>query len=250
MRAGTGRAPGQSGDGQGQENGQGRGNGQGRNERPAYARGTPEEQNLRNNTRYIAPDAKTMLVAVLSLLLGAAVTCVLVLAPLYAFAHAWGWLLREQGVLTWSHGQASASVTALPWLLPTAIAAGITLILFLYWWGTLVSGGPGRGEHRASAVGWAAAVTAGLALIMLAAPPAIAWLYHSTGALGTVVHFFGFGGSGPRSVAALTGVVAAIATLAGSLQKQLARPGEGSLPRQARPKAVRSRPPSRGPARR
>ena len=193
-------------------------------ERPAaYARGTPEEQNLRNNTRYIAPDAKTMLVAVLSLVFGAAVTCVLVLAPLYAFSHAWGWLLRERGVLTWSRGQASASVTALTWWLPTAIAAGITLALFLYWWGTLVSGGPGRGEHRASAVGRAAAVTAGLALLMLAAPLAIAWLYHSTGALGTVVRFFGFGGSGPRSVAALTGVVAAIAAIAGSLQKQLAR---------------------------
>jgi hypothetical protein len=55
--------------------------GQGRDKRPAaYARGTPEEQNLRNNTRYIAPDAKTMLVAVLSLLLGAVVTCLLVLA--------------------------------------------------------------------------------------------------------------------------------------------------------------------------
>jgi Patatin-like phospholipase len=191
--------------------------------RPAYARGTPEEQNLRNNTRYIAPDAKTVLMAILSLLLGAAVTCLLVLAPLYAFAHAWGWLLRGQGVLTWSNGQVTASVTALPWLLPTAIAAAVTLILFLYWWGTLVSGGPGRGEQRASAVGWAAAVTAGLALLMLAAPPVIAWLYHSTGALGTVVRFFGFGGSGPRSVAALTGVVAAIATIAGSLQKQLAR---------------------------
>src|SRR5690242_2980076 len=55
--------------------------GQGRDKRPAaYARGTPEEQNLRNNTRYIALDAKTMLVAVLSLLLGAVVTCLLVLA--------------------------------------------------------------------------------------------------------------------------------------------------------------------------
>jgi hypothetical protein len=198
--------------------------GRGRGERPAaYARGTPEEQNLRNNTRYIAPDAKTMLVAVLSLLFGAAVTCVLVLAPVYAFSHAWGWLLHEQGVLTWSHGQASASVTALTWWLPTAIAAGITLVLFLYWWGTLVSGGPGRGQHRASAVARAAAVTGGLALFMLAVPPAIAWLSHSSGALGTVVHFFGFGGSLPKSVAALSGVVAAIATIAGSLQKQLAR---------------------------
>jgi patatin-like phospholipase len=189
----------------------------------AYARGTPEEQNLRNNTRYIVPDAKTMLVAVLSLLLGAVVTCLLVLAPLYAFGHAWGWLLHGQGVLTWSHGQASASVTAWTWWLVPAVAAGITFGLFLYWWATLVSCSPGRGQHRASAVGWAATVTAGLALLMLAAPPVIAWLDKSTGALGAVVQFFGFGGPGPRSVAALTGVVAAIATLAGSLQKQLAR---------------------------
>lgn len=197
--------------------------GQGQGERlAAYARDTPEEQNLRNNTRYIAPDAKTILVAVLSLLLGAAVTCLLVLAPLYAFGHAWGWLLHGQGVLTWSHGKASASVTAWTWWLAPAVAAGITFGLFLYWWGTLVSGGPGRGEHRASAVGWAATVTAGLALLMLAAPMVIAWLDKSAGPLGTVVRFFGFGGPGPRS-AALTGVVAAVATLAGSMQKQLAR---------------------------
>jgi len=190
--------------GQGRDGGQAQDAGQRHDERPAaYARGTPEEQNLRNNTRYIAPDAKTMLVAVLSLLFGAVVTCLLVLAPLYALSHAWGWLLHGQGVLTWSHGQASASVTALAWWLPTAIAAGITLVLFLYWWGTLVSGGPGRGQHRASTVGWAATVTAGLALFMLAVPPVIAWLSHSTGALGTVVHFFGFGGSLPRSAAAL-----------------------------------------------
>src|SRR5215468_11620810 len=98
--------------GQAHDAGQGRNRDQARDGRPAaYARGTPEEQNLRNNTRYIAPDAKTMLVAVLSLLLGAAVTCLLVLAPLYALSHAWGWLLHGQGVLTWSHGQASASVT-------------------------------------------------------------------------------------------------------------------------------------------
>src|SRR5262249_276013 len=81
----------------------------------------------------------------------------------------------------------------------------------------------GGGQHRASTVGWAATVTAGLALFMLAVPPVIAWLSHSTGALGTVVHFFGFGGALPRSAAALTGVVAAIATIAGSLQEELAR---------------------------
>src|ERR1700761_3707406 len=32
---------------------------------PAYSRGSAEEQYLRNNTRYIAPDAKTVLVGAL-----------------------------------------------------------------------------------------------------------------------------------------------------------------------------------------
>src|SRR5215469_10195323 len=55
---------------------------QAKDTRRAYARGTPEEDNLRNNTHYIAPDAKIVFVAVLSLLLGAAVTAILALAPL------------------------------------------------------------------------------------------------------------------------------------------------------------------------
>ncbi len=202
---------------------------------PAYARGTPEEQNLRNNTRYIAPDAKTMLVAFLSLLLGAIVTCLLVLAPLYAFGHAWGWLLHERGVLIWSGGQASASISTWTWWLFPAVAGGITLAVFLYWWGTLVSGGPGRGQHRASVVGWAATVTVALALLMLAVPPAIAWLDHSTGALGTVVQFFGFGRPGAKSLAALTGVVAAIATIAGSVQKQLSKLRQPGSPASSSP---------------
>ncbi len=189
----------------------------------AYARGTPEEQNLRNNTHYLAPDAKTVLVAVLSLLLGAAVTCILAVAPLYALGHAWGWLLRAQAVLTWPEGKASVSVTAWTWWLAPAIAAAITLALFWYWWVTLVSGGPGRGAHRARMVGWAAAITAGLALLMLAAPLVIAWLDHSTGALGTIVRFFGFGGSGRWSPATLAGLVAAMVAAARSSQKQLAR---------------------------
>lgn len=208
-----------------QRNGAGGGQGQADDDRPAaYARGTPEEQNLRNNTRYIAPDAKTMLVALLSLVFGSLVTCLLVLAPLYAFAHAWGWLLHEQGILTWSHGQASASVTALSWWLAPAIVAGVTAILFLYWWGTLGPYGPGRGQRRTSAVGRSAAVAAGLALLMFAVPAGIAWLSQSKGPLGTVVDFFGFGGSVPRSLTALTGVVAAISTLAAALQKKLAAP--------------------------
>ena len=78
----------------------------------AYAPGTPEERNLRNNTRYIAPNGATMLVGVLSLLLGAIVTFILVVAPIYALTHAWGWLLRWQGVLVPSGPRAmTAEVT-------------------------------------------------------------------------------------------------------------------------------------------
>src|ERR1700733_10983780 len=55
----------------------------------AYAPGTPEERNLRDNTRYIAPNGATVLVGVLSLLLGAIVTFVIVAAPLYAFTPPW-----------------------------------------------------------------------------------------------------------------------------------------------------------------
>ncbi len=66
---------------------------------PAYAPGTPEELNLRDNTRYIAPDGATVLVGVLSLVLGAMVTFIIAAAPAYAVTHAWGWLLRWQGAL-------------------------------------------------------------------------------------------------------------------------------------------------------
>jgi hypothetical protein len=151
------------------------------------------------------------------------VTCILAVAPIYALSHAWGWLLRLQGVLTWSQGKASVSVTALTWWLAPAIAAVITTVLFLYWWATLVSGGPGRGVQRARLVDWAAAITAGLALLMLAAPLLIAWLDHSTGALGTMARFIGLGGSGGWSPAALAGLVTAVVAVARTSQKQLAR---------------------------
>jgi hypothetical protein len=191
--------------------------------RRAYARGTPEEDNLRNNTHYIAPDMKTVFVAVLSLLLGAAVTAILALAPLYAFGHVWGWLLHAAGVLTWSGGKAAASIGAWTWWLAPVIAAGVTLVLFAYWWFTLVSGSPDRGAHRARLVGWSATLAASLAVLMLAVPPLIQWLYRSTGALGTVVRFFGFGGSGHWSLATFTGLIAAVVALARSSQKQLAK---------------------------
>ena len=171
--------------------------------RPARA----EELNLRYNTHYIAPNAATVLVGVLSLLLGAMVTFVVALAPLYALAHAWGWLLRWQEVLVPSGPHAtSAAVTGLGWWLAPVIVAGITLALFGFWWltlapvagraggrarllGSLRPDGPDRGANRAAWVGGAAAVTAGLAVAMLAVPPLIAWLTRSTGSLGTITAF-------------------------------------------------------------
>src|SRR5215469_14936142 len=197
----------------------------------AYARGTPEEDNLRNNTHYIAPDAKTVFVAVLSMLLGAAATAILALAPVFALSHVWGWLLHSQGVLTWSGAKATASISAWTWWLAPIIAAAITLVLFGYWWFTLVSGSPGRGAQRARLVGWFATIAASLAVLMLAVPPIIEWLYRSTGALGTVVRFFGFGGSGHWSLAAFSGLIAAVVALARSSQKYLAKlsqPATGS----------------------
>ena len=46
-----------------------------------FPRETAEELNLRYNTHYIAPNAATVLVGALSLLLGAMATFVVVLAP-------------------------------------------------------------------------------------------------------------------------------------------------------------------------
>lgn len=215
-----------------------RGLGRAGDEPPAYARRSPEEQNLRNNTRYIAPDASTVLVAVLSLLLGATVTCVLALAPVYALSHAWGWLLRARGVLTWSGGRASASVTGWTWWLAPAVAAAVTLAVFGYWWATLGPGSPGRGTRRARRVGWAAVITAGLALLMLAAPPLIAWLDHSTGALGTIVRFSGFRGSGRGSPVTLAGLVAAVTAVAGYCRKQVTRLSPASAAAGPRPGAI------------
>src|SRR5580693_6813931 len=104
----------------------------------AYAPGTPEERNLRLDTRYIAPDGATVLVGALSLLLGVIVTFVLALAPVYALAHAWGWLLRWQGVAVPSgNHDVSAQVTAAGWWPFPAILTGATLLLFLAWWCSL-----------------------------------------------------------------------------------------------------------------
>jgi hypothetical protein len=189
----------------------------------AYEPGSAEEEHLRNNTRYIAPDAKTVLVGLLSLLTGAAVTFTLVMAPVYVLSHLWGWLLRSRSILTWTGTGASASVTAWSWWLAPAVAAGVTLILFVFWWATLPARGAYRGAQRARRTGWAAFITAVLALAMLAAPPVIAWLYHSSGTVGTIVHAIGFGGAGHWTFATLSALAAALVTAAGWCRTQLAK---------------------------
>jgi hypothetical protein len=205
----------------------------------AYAPGTAEERNLRYNTRYIAPNVSTILVGALSLILGAVGTFVIVLAPVYAVTHAWGWLLRWQGVLVpaGKDHTMTAAVTEPGWWLPSVIAAGITLILFLYWWATLEPGGRSaggllarfrsddrdRGDGRAWLVGWAAFLTAALALGMLAAPPLIAWLTTSGGSVGTIAQFLGFGAKPTWSWSGLAGLIAAITAVARYSQAGLAK---------------------------
>ena len=208
----------------------------------AYAPGTAEERNFRDNTRYIAPNGATVLVGVLSLLLGAIVTFIIVAAPLYAFTHAWGWLLRWQGALVPSGGRTmTAAVTGTAWWLPSVIAAGITLVFFAFWWLTLEPplGRPGparvrwwawlrpddpdRSANRAKVMSWAALLTAGLALAMLAAPPLISWLTRSTGSFGTVARAVGFGTRPAWSFAAVTGLIAAVAAIARYCQAGLAK---------------------------
>ena len=84
----------------------------------AYAPGTAEERNLRNDTHYIAPNMPTILAGVLSLLLGAVATFVIALAPLYAVAHAWGGAAAAKGAV--EHCQ--PPVTSVP-----RVLAGVSL---------------------------------------------------------------------------------------------------------------------------
>ena len=200
---------------------------------PPYAPGTPEEEHLRENTRYLAPDAKTLLAGVLSLLFGVAVTLVLVLTPVFAVSHAWGWVLRSQGVLTYTAGPGShtqqwtAALTGTSWWIWPVIAAGVTAVIFGWWWATLTPGPGGHERHSQVAVkalGWAAFVTLVLALAMLAVPALVAWLSSShSGALQTVLNGLGFGAGIKWNPAAVTGFVAAVVTVSQSARKTLGK---------------------------
>jgi hypothetical protein len=202
----------------------------------AYAPGTPEERNLRYDTRYIAPNGSVLLTGVLSMLLGAACTFVIALAPVYAVAHAWGWFLRWAGILVPArpHGM-TAAVTVHGWWLLPALATALMLGLFVYWWWTLAPGhyrikgrllwlkpdDHDRGADRAWLVGLATTLAVGLALAVLALPPAISWLDSSTGSVGTIAHFLGFGGK--PSLAALGALIAAVTAVAQYVRTGMAK---------------------------
>src|SRR5262249_45743947 len=74
--------------------------------------------------------------------------------------------------------------------------------------------------------GWGAGrpgLPAALARAMLAVPPLIAWLTRSTGSLGTIAHFLGFGAAPSWSLSGLAGVIAAVAAVARYCQAGLAK---------------------------
>jgi hypothetical protein len=193
---------------------------------PPYAPGTPETEHLRDNTRYLAPDAKTLLAGVLSLLFGVAVTLVLVLTPVFAVAHAWGWLLRSQGVLAHTSTQQwTAALTGATWWIWPVIAAAVAAVAFGWWWVTLIPGPRGQQKHSQAAVaslGWAAFVTLVLALAFFAVPAAVAWLSGShAGALKTVLDDLGFGVGAAWTPAAVGGFVMAVVAISQSARKTL-----------------------------
>src|SRR6516164_3256225 len=199
---------------------------------PAYAPGTPEEQHLRDNTRYLAPDAKTLLAGVLSLLVGVAVTLVVTLTPVFVAAHIWGWLLRSQGVLTYKAAaqpgsQWTATVNGTTWWIWPATAAAVALIIFAWWWATLIPdphGSEQRSQVAVKSLGWAAFITLMVALAMLAVPELVAWLSGShAGALKTVLDDLGFGTGASWTPATLVAFVAAVVAVSQSAEKALAK---------------------------
>ena len=201
---------------------------------PAYAPGSVEERNLRNNTHYLAPSAGVALAGMLSLLAGVVIIFILVFAPLYALTHAWGWLLRWQAVLAPSgeHGLV-ASIQPWTWIAPTA-AAVITAVLFIWWRVTLAPHDLAPDEQdpdttMTSVAGWGVSITLALAALTLAVPFAAAWLFSSSGVAGSLVHFFGFGSGISLTPAALAGLIAAIAAIAKTSRDHLAAWQEAGL---------------------
>ena len=80
-----------------------------------------------------------------------------------------------------------------------------------------------RGADRARLVSWAATLAVGLAVAMLAAPQLISWLTSSTGSLGTIAHFLGFGAKPTWSWSAAVALFAVVTAVARYAQTGLAK---------------------------
>ena len=199
---------------------------------PAYAPGTPEEEHLRDNTHYLAPDPTIALLGILSVLVGVVVTFVLVATPLFAAAHAWGWLLRGQGILCpgsapgcTAPGKWTASATAWWWWLAPAVLAGLALAAFVRWWLALVPGRrgrPNRSQRLASLVGWAVVIATTVAVAMLAVPPLVAWMTQiAPGPFRSLADDLGFTAGRAWTPAPLAGVFTAVAAVSASVRGKL-----------------------------
>jgi hypothetical protein len=75
-----------------------------RRDLPPYAAGSPEDNRLRNHTRYLVEDPRVAAVGVLNILYGLLLNLLPILAGLYVAAKLLGWALFRFGVLTDAEG--------------------------------------------------------------------------------------------------------------------------------------------------
>jgi hypothetical protein len=227
--------------------------GEGRDPESAFALGTPEERHLRQNTRYIAPDAPTTLFGVAALLLGIIVNLITVGVPLLFVSTLLGWALRGAGLLRLGRA-ATVNQPAWLWLAcfgPLIVGTVICWVMYLFAptrdreilvgrrfrasvdlahspdeppsWPVLAW----RKFHRQDLAGrWAAVawVLARLSIVAVAAflvaPLVIRYLWQvgspgsSPDAWSQVVEWFGFGHHGTHPLVTVPAVIGTLAALA------------------------------------
>jgi len=152
--------------------------------RDVYRPGSPEENHLRDNSRYLLPDGKTALWGAVRLFGGLLFNLALLVGWVFVGGHVLGWLLHWWSVLTGlGNGHPEASI-GWAWVVPVA-AVAISLVFAL---------GHSSGRQRAA---WLAMLFAvGSAALLLAVPVVGAALYdtgiHDSGNVGVVLRGIGF----------------------------------------------------------
>ncbi|HEX9042939.1 MAG TPA: patatin-like phospholipase family protein [Trebonia sp.] len=183
--------------------------------RQAFAPGSAEEQRLRNNTHYLAPDGRTITAGLFSLLSGAFVISLILIAPVFVLAHALGWLLGYIHVLRWPQGQEVplVSVTSWWWWLWPAAAAAVCAAVFVIWHRR---GERGERTMLTQLLGWATTALVVLTVATMVVPFAVRWLTEVST----------WNGPGASGSALTLSLFALVSTLAG-----LARSGFGQVQR-------------------